>query len=167
MTIPESILDRIKQNEIIAKKFHEIEISILSILDFQDFIEKLLFEISSKFYVPSTWLSIIGGSSISTYLKNIKNSNLLRISTAIISKNEFSKITQNQLKPLLSNKNINRFNALVSEESKYEIGSIAIAPITMDGVIVGSINPLTGLNRVLTRPCWNNWRSRHPCAFPM
>jgi len=140
MPIPKSILERIKQNEIIAKKFHEIEISILSILNFQDFIEKLLFEISSKFSVPYTWLSIIEESGISKYLQNIKNSNLLKTSTAVISKKEFSEITLNQLKPLLSNKNINRFKALIPEAAEYRIGSIAIAPITMDGDIVGSIN---------------------------
>ncbi len=140
MTIPDGLLDRLKQNEIISRKFHEIEISILSILNFQDFIEKLLFEISSKFSVPYTWLAIIEESNITEYLHNIRNSELLKVSTAFISKKQFSDITLNQLKPLLSNNNINRFNALIPEAAEYEIGSIAIAPITMDGAIVGSIN---------------------------
>ncbi|MBC8439254.1 MAG: diguanylate cyclase [Deltaproteobacteria bacterium] len=140
MTIPSTILERLKQNEIIARKFHEIEISILSILNFQDFIEKLLFEISSKFSVPYTWLSIIEESNITEYLHNIRNSKLLKASTAFISEKQFSDITQNSLKPLLSNKNLNRFNALIPEAAEYEFGSIAIAPITMDGTIVGSIN---------------------------
>ncbi|WP_457551376.1 diguanylate cyclase [Desulfobacula sp.] len=140
MTIPKSILERLKQNETIARKFHEIEISILSILNFHDFIEKLLFEISSKFSVPYTWISIIEESSISQPLHAIQNSKLLRTSTAFLSKKKFSDITQNQLKPILSNKNINKFNALIPDAAKYEIGSIAIAPITMDGEIVGSIN---------------------------
>ena len=140
MIIPKSILERLEQNEIIARKFHEIEISILTILNFQDFIEKLLFEISSKFSVPYTWISIIEESDISRYLQNIQNSKLLRASTAFISKKEFSDITRNSLKPLLSNKNLNRFNALIPETSEYEIGSIAIAPFTLDGEIVGSIN---------------------------
>ena len=140
MTIPTSILERLKQNEIIAKKFHEIEISILSILNFQDFIEKLLFEISSKFFVPYTWLSIIEESNITEYLHNIQNSELLKTSTAFISEKQFSDITHNRLKPLLSNKNINQFNALIPEAGNYKIGSIAIAPITLDGSIVGSIN---------------------------
>jgi uncharacterized protein YigA (DUF484 family) len=140
MTIPTSILERLKQNEIIAKKFHEIEISILSILNFQDFIEKLLFEISSKFFVPYTWLSIIEESNITEYLHNIQNSELLKTSTAFISEKQFSNITQNRLKPLLSNKNLIQFNALIPEAANYKIGSIAIAPITLDGAIVGSIN---------------------------
>ena len=140
MTIPKSILERIKQNEIIARKFHEIEISILSILNFQDFIEKLLSEIGSKFLVPYTWLSIIEESHITKYLHNIQNSKLLKTSTAFISKKQFSEITRNHLKPILSNNNLKRFDALIPEAATYDIGSIAIAPITMDGTIVGSIN---------------------------
>ncbi|MCD4674519.1 MAG: GGDEF domain-containing protein [Desulfobacula sp.] len=140
MTIPKSILERLKQNEIVARKFHEIEISILTILNFQDFIEELLFEISSKFSVPYTWISIIEESSISKYLHNIQNSKLLRTSTAFLSKKQFIDITRNRLKPLLFNKKLNELRALIPEASDYEIGSIAIAPITLDGEIVGSFN---------------------------
>ena len=140
MTIPSSIVERLKQNEIVARKFHEIEISILTILNFQDFIEKLLFEISSKFSIPYTWISIIEESSISTYLHTIQTSNRLKTATAFLSKNEFSEITQNRLKPLLSNENIDQFCALIPPASDYKISSIAIAPITLDGEIVGSFN---------------------------
>jgi len=140
MTIPESFLKRMKHNEIVAKKFHEIEISILTILNFQDLIEELLSEISSKFKVPHTWLSIIEESSITKHLKNINDSELLRTSTAFISKKQFINITNNQLKPVLSNKNLNGFSALIPEVVDYKIGSIAVAPITLDGEIVGSFN---------------------------
>lgn len=140
LTLPQSILERLKQNEIIARKFHETEISILTILNFQDFIEKLLSEISSKFSVPYTWISIIEESSISKYLHNLQNSKLLETSTAFLSKADFSEITHNRLKPLLANKNIERFKAMIPEAAKYNIGSIAIAPITLDGEIVGSFN---------------------------
>lgn len=114
MTIPYSILERLKNNEITAKKFHEIEISILTILNFQDFIKKLLFEISPKFSVPYTWLSIIEESNISKYIQTIQTiqtSKFLRASTAFLSEKKFSSITRNQLKPLLANKNLNKFLA--------------------------------------------------------
>jgi len=140
MTIPKSILERLKKNEITARKFHEIEVSILTILNFQDFIEKLLFEISSKFSVTYTWLSIIEESTISEYLHNIQNSALLRTSTAFLSRDEFSQISRNRLKPLLANKTLSRFQPLIPEASNYDIGSIAVAPITLDGRVVGSIN---------------------------
>lgn len=140
MTIPKSLLETMKHNEIVARKFHEIEISILTILNFRDLIEKLLSEISSKFKVPHTWLSIIEESSITKHLKNINDSELLQTSTAFISKKQFINITNNQLKPLLSNKNLNEFSELIPEAADYKIGSIAVAPITLDGEIVGSFN---------------------------
>ncbi len=140
MSIPNSVLERLKNNEIIARKFHEIEISILTILNFHDFIEQLLSEISSKFSVPFAWISIIEESSIAGYLQNMKNSKLLKTSTAFLSKEEFIKITRNRLKPLLANQDLEKFKALIPEVSTQDIGSIAIAPITLDGEIVGSFN---------------------------
>ncbi|MEN8210439.1 MAG: GGDEF domain-containing protein [Thermodesulfobacteriota bacterium] len=139
-TIPKHLLDRMEHNEIVARKFYEIEISILTIFNFKDFIEKLLFEISSKFSVSYTWLSIIEESSIAKYFHNIQDSKLLRSSTAFLSKKEFTDITHNRLTPLLSNNNLNSLKILIPEASDYQIGSIAIAPITMDGQIVGSFN---------------------------
>jgi diguanylate cyclase (GGDEF)-like protein len=140
MTIPQSVFERLKNNEIVARKFHEIEISLLTILNFQDFIEKLLTEISSKFAIPHTWICVIEESRITKYLHNIKNSALLKASTAFVDKSKFSAITRNRLKPLLANKNLEQFDFLLPEASDYKIGSIAIAPITLDGEIVGSFN---------------------------
>lgn len=140
MTIPKSILERLKHNEIIARKFHEIEISILTILNFRDFVEKLLVEISSKFSIPYTWFSIIDDSRISEYILNIQNSELLSTSTAFVSRQEFKAITRNRVKPILANKNLDTYKILVPKAADYDIGSIAIAPITLDGEVVGSIN---------------------------
>ena len=52
MEIPKALLDRLKENEEIARKFNEIEVSILSILNFHDFFDRLLSEISDKFSIP-------------------------------------------------------------------------------------------------------------------
>ncbi|OQY50515.1 MAG: hypothetical protein B6230_06155 [Desulfobacteraceae bacterium 4572_89] len=142
MKIPQSLLMRLKENEATATKFNEIEISILTILNFQDFFEKLLCEISDKFSIPHIWISIIKESSIAAQLNDIRNSNseLLKASTAFISKKQFLSITRNQLKPILANENPDVFQALIPEIAGYDIGSIAIAPITLDGEVVGSIN---------------------------
>ncbi len=140
LSIPPSILERLKQNEITARKFHEIEISILTILNFQDFIEKLLFEISSKFSVPYTWISIIEESRIAYYLRDANNSELLKTSTAFVSGKTFTEITRNRLKPILANRQVHLYKSLIPEASLFPIGSLAIAPITLDGEVVGSFN---------------------------
>ncbi|MCP4722171.1 MAG: GGDEF domain-containing protein, partial [Desulfobacteraceae bacterium] len=106
----------------------------------QDFLERLLFEISDKFSIGYLWISIIQESSIAKQLHDIQDSELLRTSTAFVPKEDFLSVTQNSLRPLLANENLGVFHALVPEISSYDMGSIAIAPITLDGTIIGSIN---------------------------
>ena len=78
MEITHSLLMRLKENERIAQKFNEIEISILTILNFQDFLEKLLCAIRDKFSIDYNWISIIEDSDIARQLSEIKDSELLR-----------------------------------------------------------------------------------------
>ncbi|MBA3011355.1 MAG: sensor domain-containing diguanylate cyclase [Desulfobacula sp.] len=140
MEIPHSLLRRLKENDRIARKFNEIEMSILTILNFQDFLEKLLTAIRDNFSIDHIWFSIIKESDIARQLSEIKDSELLKTSTAFVSKKLFLSVTKNSLKPLLANENLAVFTALVPENPGYEMGSIAIAPITLDGQVIGSIN---------------------------
>jgi diguanylate cyclase (GGDEF)-like protein len=140
MEIPHSLLLRLQENEKIGQKFNEIEMSILTILNYQDFLERLLFEIKDKFSIGHIWISIIQESSIAKQLHEIQDSELLKTSTAFVPEKTFLAVTENSLKPLLANDNLDIFHALLPEIPTSEMGSIAIAPITLDGVIIGSIN---------------------------
>ncbi len=140
MEIPPLLLTRLKENEEVARKFQEIEISILTILNFQDFLERLLWEISDKFSIPFIWISVVQESRIAQQLQEIQNSELLKASTVFISKKKFFSITHNRLEPLLANQNLSVFQALVPKISAHDMGSIAIAPISLDGEVIGSIN---------------------------
>ncbi|MFO7911396.1 MAG: diguanylate cyclase [Desulfotignum sp.] len=140
MEIPPHLMELLKENEEIAEKFNEIEISILNILNFQDFLEKLLFEIGDKFSLPYIWICIITESPIAAQLKNLDNSALLKTATAFVSRQQFVAVTKNRFTPLLANTHLDRYTALVPKSVDWDIGSIAIAPITLDGDIVGSIN---------------------------
>lgn len=44
-----TLIERFRENEDLARKFHEVESRILSVLNFRDFFELLLIEISSIF----------------------------------------------------------------------------------------------------------------------
>ena len=140
MEIPHSLLLRLQENEKISKKFNEIEMSILTILNYQDFLERLLFGIKDKFSIGHIWISIIQESSIAKQLHDIQDSELLKTSTAFVPEKTFLAVTGNSLKPMLANDNLDIFHALLPEIPTCEMGSIAIAPITLDGVIIGSIN---------------------------
>ena len=139
MEIPQHLLKRLKKNEEITRKFNEIEISILSILNFKDFFERLLFQIADKFSIPHIWLSIIQESSLCEQLKDCSGSQGLKSEIAFVSQECFISIIKNQ-KPVLANRNLNFFKDLMPDTLTKPIGSLAIAPITLDGKLVGSIN---------------------------
>jgi len=139
MEIPRHLIDQLKKNEEIARKFNEIEISILSILNFEDFFERLLFQIADKFSIPHIWLSIIRESSICEQLRARNESAALKSAIAFVAQERFIFIIKDQ-KPVLSNRNLTFFKDLMPDGQTQSIGSLAIAPITLDGKLVGSIN---------------------------
>ncbi|HDG98110.1 MAG TPA: GGDEF domain-containing protein, partial [Desulfobacterales bacterium] len=55
----DAILERLERNEEIAKKFFEVEVTILSVLNFKDLFERLLTEIREKFAIPYVWITLI------------------------------------------------------------------------------------------------------------
>lgn len=139
MEIPLHLINRLKKNENIARKFNEIEISILSILNFEDFFERLLFQIADKFSIPHIWLSIIRESTICEQLRDSSESEVLKSAIAFVAQERFISIIKDQ-KTVLTNRNLTFFKDLMPETLTEFIGSLAIAPITLDGKLVGSIN---------------------------
>lgn len=139
MEIPQQLLTRLKKNEEIARKFNEIEISILSILNFEDFFERLLFQIADKFNIPHIWLSIIRESAICEQLKNSRESLNLKSAIAFVPHERFISMIKGP-KPVLANRNLTFFKDLMPHTLTEALGSLAIAPITLDGELVGSIN---------------------------
>ncbi len=140
MNIPESILQILEENQRSSQKFNEIENSILSILNFKDFFENLLTMIGEIFHVPYVWISIIEKSCLAQQVRAIHNSELLKSKTGFISLEKFRAITEGRVNSILDNRKIHQFKALNPSDAEFQIGSIAVTPITIDGKIVGSLN---------------------------
>ncbi len=140
MNIPESILQILEENQRSSQKFNKIENSILSILNFKDFFENLLTMIGKIFHVPYVWISIIEESCLAQQVQAIHNSELLKSKTGFIPLEKFRKITAGRINSILDNRKIHRFKPLNPSDAGFQIGSIAITPITIDGEIVGSLN---------------------------
>lgn len=132
-----TLIERLRENEIIAQRFHEVESRFLSILNFRDFFEVLISEIVDKFSVPHVWISIIDSSEISCFLDSIRNSEILHDRINLINEDEFVKISGKLARPLLANRNLDRFAILNPPEDS---ASIAIAPLTLDGKLIGTLN---------------------------
>ena len=134
------ILNRLDENEKIQRKFHELESNILSILNFQDFFEILLTEMGNKFNVPYVWLSVIKKSSLANLINPLVHSKIIIEKTKFIIQADFDNIFGNISTPLLINKDLAPYAVFLPNDKKYHTGSIAIAPVHIDGEIVGSLN---------------------------
>jgi len=140
MTDLSAIIERLKQNEDVTKKFHEIETRILTILDFSDLFEVLLTQIREKFKVPYAWLSMIEKSEVSTLIHALESSEIIKDRLNIIDRESFFSLVDSNMHPLLVNEDLKPYYKLLPKDYKYFIKSIAIAPISLDGEIIGSLN---------------------------
>ena len=136
----DAILKRLRENEDIAKKFHEIEIKILSILDFKDLFESLLSEFEEKFSVPYVWISLIEASEVSTLIQSLETSDILRERMNVTERTVFRELVGRGTRPVLVNQDLVAYRQLLPKDKTYRIGSMAIAPISLDGEIIGSLN---------------------------
>jgi len=136
----ESILDRIRENEEIARKFFEIEVSILSILDFQGLFERLLSEIREKFGIPCVWISLIDKSEISDLIQIFPFSKDLKEGLTLIDRRTFLRLTGNSPRPLLLNGDLHPFHPMLPKGQLNFIRSLAVSPITLHGEVIGSLN---------------------------
>jgi len=136
----QEFMERLRYNEEIARKFFEIEVSILSISNFKDLFERLLAEIREKFEIPYVWISLIDENDTVHFIRDIASSEILKQRLNIIKKDALLELIGEGAKPLIVNEDLNRFYRLFPQDEKYLIKSAAIAPIALEGEVIGSLN---------------------------
>jgi diguanylate cyclase (GGDEF)-like protein len=136
----DSLLSVIRQNDLISRKFDEIETQILSILNFAGLFEVLLTSIKEKFRIPYVWISLIDSGEVPDLIHSFGKSEILKTHLRIIDFVSFMKLVPTGRRPLLINKNLEQFSILFPENRNYRVGSIALTPITLDGSVIGSLN---------------------------
>lgn len=136
----DEILRNLSANEEIAMKLFEIEVEILSIGDFKDLFEKLLSLIEQKFGIPHVWISIINENDVSHLIKALESSHLLRERLNLVERSVFSELIRDKTTPTLENENLTPFFRLLPENQKYFVKSLAIAPLVLEGEVIGSLN---------------------------
>jgi len=140
MSDTEQLIETLRKNQEIAQKFFEIETSVLSILNFKDFLERLLTEIQDKRDIPYVWISMIDKSNVADMIQKAAPSEILTERTNFIDREVFLKLINNKTDPILVNDGLATFHALLPRQYKHHIRSLAIAPLTLDGEIIGSLN---------------------------
>lgn len=136
----EKLFARLKENEETAKKFFEVEVSVLSTLNFRDFFDRLLTEIREKFDVTHVWISMISSGKAFSLLKSFVASEEFLRHLNVVEKSDFLEIVGTSTKPKLINTGLNKLTCLYLFDQTLAFKSMAIVPITFDGDVAGSLN---------------------------
>ncbi len=136
----ESIIQRLRDNEAIAKKFQSVESKILSVLEFRDLFEILLSEIKSTFKIPYVWITIAKNSDIALLIDSISESEIIKEYINFVDRPTFMTLISKKDSPILENKNLRPYFKLLPINKKFFIKSLAVIPISLNGEIIGSLN---------------------------
>ena len=134
------LLQLFSENEKIQQRFHELESKILSILNFQDFFEILLTGMETIFSVPYVWLSVITKSGLANLINPLYDSKIIIEKTKFINRSDFDAVFGHIATPVLINRDLSPYALFMPRDKKYRTGSLAVAPVEIDGEIVGSLN---------------------------
>ena len=130
----------LKKNEEIAKKINEIEKSLPSFPNARDLFEKLLVQIEEDFSIPFVWISVATETDFASLIHLLRASHAIKERLNIIDRVTFLNVIGESTKPMLVNNDLKPFYKLLPRKKKFFIKSIAIAPIIVNGEIIGSIN---------------------------
>jgi len=136
----QAIFERVREHEIMAEKFHQLEVKLLSTLDYRAFFQTLLGEIAAAFAIPHVWFTLIRESEIAELMQRTGARSSLRERLVTLSHEAFTAILGDADTPLLVNRDLDRFRALFPQQHCAGIGSLSVVPIQMDGQLIGSLN---------------------------
>ncbi|BCR03754.1 GGDEF domain-containing protein [Desulfuromonas versatilis] len=136
----QSIIERVREIEELARKFHEVEASILSILNFRGFFETLLSKIAGTFEIPQVSFALIEESELAGLVREAVREPATRRNLSFVRRSEFESLLGGRLVPLLVNEGLQPYLRLFPAATRGEIRSAAIVPLQLDGELVGSLN---------------------------
>ncbi|MCD6526478.1 MAG: sensor domain-containing diguanylate cyclase [Desulfuromonas sp.] len=144
-----SLFERVRENEQQAEKFYQVELKILATLNFADFFETLLAEISQVFEVPFVWFSLIADTELASLLQEKQRSASKDARINLVDRHQLQQFIGYDGNEdddgqggevLLVNENIQRYLPLLPRDQYYAVRSIALTPIFLDGELIGTLN---------------------------
>jgi uncharacterized protein YigA (DUF484 family) len=132
--------ETIRKNREISEKFSRIEASLASYTHAKDLLETVLMQLQYEFDIPFVWISMINRPDLDGLVRVLQSSNLMNDRVNLIDEDLFLNLVAGSTKPVLANRDLQPFYRLFPKNKKYFIKSIAVAPITLHGHIIGSIN---------------------------
>ncbi len=134
-----NVLELKKKNEEIAKKFDSIEERLKSAETPIRLFEEWIAGMTDAFGIPFLWISIITGPENAPLIKALRASDILKDRLNVVTEPTFSGLCPHGITPVLANNALRPFFRLLPK-NKYFVKSLAIAPVTIKGRIIGSLN---------------------------
>jgi uncharacterized protein YigA (DUF484 family) len=132
--------DILKKNEEIAKKINKIEKHLPSFLNAKDLFHKLLLQIQEEFNIPFVWISVTTETDFARLIQALRASPIVKERLNVIDRTIFLSLIAENTKPILINNDLKPFYKLLPRRRKFFVKSLAIAPIAINGEIIGSLN---------------------------
>lgn len=136
----EKASETLRKNREIAEKFTRIEAELPLFSEPKELFEKLLMRLHEEFAVPFVWLSVIDRPDTECLSAALKDSAILSDRLNHIDEGSFLELVSPGGQPVLANTDLHPYYRLFPKNKKFFIKSIAVAPVTLDGRIIGSIN---------------------------
>jgi uncharacterized protein YigA (DUF484 family) len=127
-------------NEAIQETFSRIEGSLPAAVDVSELFTQVLQQLQEAFAIPFAWLSLVNLPETAGWEQLLLKSPFLKGRLNQIDATAFSELTVKGTEPVLANGALKPFYKLLPQSNKYFIKSIAMAPITLNGVFIGSLN---------------------------
>jgi uncharacterized protein YigA (DUF484 family) len=127
-------------NTKISASFGKIEKDLSEAADTAGLFEILLTGIEKEFEVPFVWLTLMDTANNKPIIAAIKSSDVLQDRLKIITPELFHELLPAGLKPVLVNKDLQRYYKLLPSNRKYFVKSLALVPFKVNDEIAGSWN---------------------------
>lgn len=127
-------------NEEIAARFRRIEAGIASAETVASLLETLIDGIEKEFDVPFVWLTLTDHDKAAKVVACAQSSTLLKNRLSIVPRDLLIHLLPNGMNPVLANSDLQPFYRLMPPAKKYFARSVAIAPLALDGEIIGTWN---------------------------
>ncbi|AEF55865.1 GGDEF domain-containing protein [Marinomonas posidonica] len=131
------LIDNVRHNEEIARKFFEIERCILSIGRCDQFVSTLTKEVQKQFNVPYVWVNLINEAPLSHLIESLEKLPDLRDRVLFTRRSAMIDIIKSSNKTVLVNSNLSFCREIIPSIYRDIIASVAISPLTIDGELVG------------------------------
>ncbi len=128
-----SVIERFRELEELAEKFHALDVQILKILDVATFCRELPQQMADLFAVPHAWMSIIEDAQAARFLRG-------KGETVLVPRAVFEQLLPCPDSPLVLNEGLTPYFRLLPPNRREHFRSLALVPLHLDGELIGTLN---------------------------